>query len=397
MTDEQLEQRLRDWYRAEIPVDGTAPAALRSRLAAIPGSSSAPSRRFGSRRGFTLLAAAALVGVLAGTATVGGGRFRDRPAPSAGLPSETLFQAATSASPSLIQSPSPVPTLRLAHNGAIAVTRDGAIALIDPVTGKTLKTLPVGSAGAGDLTWAPDGRRLAFAATGGVWVMDVSDGTSQLILSCGEGPDGCTISWAPDGSRIAVAHGGTLELIDPDGSNRTTLFVQSHPDNYGGLSQPTWSPDGTRIAFNGWIGSGTGLYTINRDGSDPAPILGPVPGIGTFDPAWAPDGSTIAYFGSTDIRVCRDASATSCSDQWQLHVMSLPLDGSEPHELHEAGVCYCIGAAPSLTWSPDGTSLAFVGLGSDTFPGGLTVMSADGTGLRQVTDDGGGPAWQPVP
>src|SRR4029078_3760716 len=40
---------------------------------------------------------------------------------------------------------------------------------------------------------------------------------------------------------------------------------------------------------------------------------------------------------------------------------------------------------------------AFVGFRSDTFPGGLTVMNADGTGLRQVADAGGGPAWQPVP
>lgn len=83
--------------------------------------------------------------------------------------------------------------------------------------------------------------------------------------------------------------------------------------------------------------------------------------------------------------------------QWQLHVMSVPLDGSEPRALHEAGICYCIGGAPSLTWSPDGTSLAFVGFESDSFSGGLTVMAADRTGLRRLTDDGDRPAWQPLP
>jgi TolB protein len=340
-------------------------------------------------RALILLALIAVIvgGALAGTVLVGG-VFGPRHGPSLVPPR------------ALVPPPSPVSTHRDARNGAIAVTREGAIALIDPVTGKTVKTIPVGWAGVGDLTWAPDGRRLAFTATGGVWVMDVSDGTSEQILSCGEGAEGCTIAWAPDGSRIAVAHGDTLELVDPDGSNRATLWRQIHPVGRGGLSQPTWSPDGSRIAFNGWIGQGTGLYAIDRDGSDRTPLLGPIPGIGTFDPAWSPDGSTIAYFGSTDIRVCRKnryTSTTSCDDQWQLHVMSLRLDGSEPRELHEAGTCYCIGGAPSLTWSPDGTSLAFVGFGSDTFPGGLTVMNADGTGLRQVTDDGGGPAWQPVP
>jgi WD40 repeat protein len=384
MTDQELERRLRDWYRREIAEDEQAPPDLRSGLALIPRVSPMPRRPFASRRGVTLLVAAALVGALAGSAAIGAG-FLAPPRVPRVVPSQL---------PPLATSPSPMSTHRLPSNGSIAVTREGVIALIDPVTGKTVKTLPVGSAWAGDPTWAPDGRRLAFAATGGVWVMDVSDGTSQQILSCGEGPDGCTIAWAPDGLRIAVAHGDTLELVDPDGSNRTTLFVQIHP------SHPTWSPDGTRIAFTGSIGSGMGLYTINRDGSDPAPMLGPVQGIGTFDPAWSPDGSTIAYFGSTDIRGCEDpiGSATPfCDDQWQLHVMVLPLGGSEPRELHDAGTCYCNGFAPSLTWSPDGTSLALDVLGGNGVPSGLVVMSADGTSLRQLLGDAGTPAWQPLP
>ena len=78
--------------------------------------------------------------------------------------------------------------------------------------------------------------------------------------------------------------------------------------------------------------------------------------------------------------------------------MSVALDGSNLRELHKAGTCYCLGFAPSLTWSPDGTSLAFVASGGEGVPaGGLIVIDADGTGLRQVTEDGGGPAWQPVP
>jgi Tol biopolymer transport system component len=397
MTDHELEQRLRAFYRAEIPADEAAPASLRSSLTAIPNASPAPLRRLGSRRGFTLLAAAALL-----TTSLVGGALIAGSQPSNSRSVAPSIAAESDEPRSSTLQPTPAATHRLARNGAIAVTRQGAIALVDPVTGKTMKTFPGDSAG--DLTWAPDGRRLAFTGTGGIWVMDVSDGTSQKILSCGEGIDGCTIAWAPDGSRIAVAHGGTLDLIDPDGSNRATIFIQDHPVDRGGLRQPTWSPDGHRIAFGGWLGrslrDGSGLYAVDRDGSDPRLILGPVPGIGTFDPAWSPDGSTIAYIGSTDIRPCRRnvmTKTTTCDDQWQLHVMSIALGGGEPVALQEAGTCYCLGFAPSLTWSPDGTSLAFVGSGTDSFPGGLTVMNADGTSLRQVAEDGDGPAWQPIP
>ena len=48
MTDDQLELRLRDWYRAEVPADETAPTALRTSLAALPRMSALP-RSFGIR------------------------------------------------------------------------------------------------------------------------------------------------------------------------------------------------------------------------------------------------------------------------------------------------------------------------------------------------------------
>ena len=335
---------------------------------------------------FAYLAAAAAIAVIAVVAA-GAGGLLNAPAPTTVASSPPASPEASSPA----TSPSSVSTKPLARNGAIAFAMEGSIVLIDPVTGKTLKTLAVGHEGLWELTWAPDGRRLAFTATGGVWVMDVADGAAQQILSCGEGPDGCSIAWAPDGSRIAVAHGVTLDLIDPDGSNRATVFIHG-----GGVAQPTWSPDGQRIAVVGWLGDlGRGLYTVNRDKSDPTLLLGPIQGIGAFDPAWSPDGSTIVYLGSTD-RDCTGASTSSCNP-WHLHAMSVGLDGSEPRELHEAGTCYCLGFAPSLTWSPDGTSIAIDGPGGDSSPGGLMVMNADGTGLRQVAADGGAPAWQPRP
>ena len=89
MTDRELEQRLRAWYRAEVPADEAAPAAFRSALAAIPKASPAPWRRLGSRRGFTLLAAAALLGTsLVGGALIAGSHSNN--APSVAAPSDAL-------------------------------------------------------------------------------------------------------------------------------------------------------------------------------------------------------------------------------------------------------------------------------------------------------------------
>jgi hypothetical protein len=159
-----FDPRVADWL--ENDPDNAPRQVLETVLAAVP---SIPQRRAVRlpRRPlmmdrFAYLAAAAAMAVIAVLA-VGTGAFRDSPSPTNG-PS---FQSATSAGPSLVPSPSPVSTNRVVRNGAIAVTREDAIALIDPVSGKTVKTLPVGSAGAGDLTWAPDGRRLAFTASGG--------------------------------------------------------------------------------------------------------------------------------------------------------------------------------------------------------------------------------------
>ena len=237
--------------------------------------------------------------------------------------------------------------------------------------------------------------------------MDVSDAISQQIVTCGIDADACSIAWSPDGSRIAVAQAGRLELVDPDGGNSTVIHEEP-----ASIVQPVWSPDGDRIAFQ-VIGrdpeaQGRRLVTVERDGSDRTELLGPLPGIGVWDPAWSPDGSTIAYLGSTDVRVCDGSSTESCQDEWELRVMAVDLNALEPRELATAGRCFCLGFAPGLDWSPDGTSLTFSSLGGPGIPEGdptgndgdsrLLVMNADGTGLRYVAAQAwGSPAWQPVP
>jgi hypothetical protein len=88
--------------------------------------------------------------------------------------------------------------------------------------------------------------------------------------------------WSPDGTRIAFYgysaggvddfNGGAnydIYVMNADGTGLTNLTTS--PDDIGtGFSQgsPTWSPDGTKIAYGG----DDGLYVMNADGSNQARI-----------------------------------------------------------------------------------------------------------------------------
>jgi Tol biopolymer transport system component len=295
--------------------------------------------------------------------------------------------------PAIQPTPSPTAFPGYHHNGEILVLKDGAFTQIDPVTGNVVTgngvELPV--APVSDFAWSPDGMDLAYAAQGGVQVMDMATGASREIMS---GAAHGSLAWSSDGSRIAVAHDGMIELIDPEGGNRSTLV------ELAGIVQPTWSPDGERIAFRAYSGERSderSLYVIDRDGSNLTDLLGPAHNwLGFFDPAWSPDGSRIAYFASTQLK----GEAIN-----RLRVEVVDADGSNSTELVDAGMCGCISFTPGLTWSPDGASMALNVPGRGPFTAsldegayGLYVMNADGTGLRLVAKGANGSlAWRPVP
>ena len=76
MTDEEMERRLRAWYRAEADNAEVAPGDLRTMVAAIPRSSPRPLGLLGGRRGLTVLAAAVVLVVGGGLAAGGGLQLR---------------------------------------------------------------------------------------------------------------------------------------------------------------------------------------------------------------------------------------------------------------------------------------------------------------------------------
>lgn len=147
---------------------------------------------------------------------------------------------------------------------------------------------------------------------------------------------------------------------------------------------PSWSPDGTRIAF----ACDRGICTMNADGSAVHQLTNPeAPG---FDeaPDWGPQGRiafTRNYMDHPRLESARPRDIVLVGDDGgeQITITNHQSDDSEP------------------TWSPDGKSIAYIraqGRPSEAPPGGwqLWTMNADGTGSIQLTGAGAGrPDWSP--
>ncbi len=93
---------------------------------------------------------------------------------------------------------------------------------------------------------------------------------------------------SPDGSTIAYSsdkggYDARLWLVNADGSGARTIGPTF------GAGTPSWSPDGSHIAFTGDNANGK-VFTIAADGSDLETV---VPG-GLF-PAWSPNGRWLVY------------------------------------------------------------------------------------------------------
>ncbi len=108
----------------------------------------------------------------------------------------------------------------------------------------------------GNLTWSPDGTKLAFEDVGGIYTVN-ADGTGETrVPTTSEGDQ--WPSWSPDGTKLAVRRieGRTdgIEVVNLDGSGRRRVAT-------GDVAWPAWSPDGRRIAYS----SAGELYVINAD------------------------------------------------------------------------------------------------------------------------------------
>jgi Tol biopolymer transport system component len=168
----------------------------------------------------------------------------------------------------------------------------------------------------GDLAaFSPTGDAVVFTRrireTGGTGIHTYSllitspTGNPYLVLSL-EGNNPPRPQWQPDGNWILYEHDGSLRTVSQDGTQFRTL-VES------GVRQETarWSHDGQKVAYSTYIDGRPKVFTVTADGSTSERLtLGEE--YGDY-PSWSPDSSRIAiqgYYNAGDAAVI-NADGTS--------------------------------------------------------------------------------------
>jgi Tol biopolymer transport system component len=148
-------------------------------------------------------------------------------------------------------------------------------------------------------TYSPDGTKLAFDSTRDgptrVYVMD-ADGRNPGRLSGGADDWGAT--WSPDGKWLAynswpggLEAGSQIWLVGADG-----LLPHQLTDSPAPLREPSWSPDGSRIAFIVVEGDRQSIWSIAASGGDALNLSNDSRGSGELTSgggAWGMDGRIV--------------------------------------------------------------------------------------------------------
>ena len=175
------------------------------------------------------------------------------------------------------------------------------------------------------------------------------------------------------------ALGFELAVVNLDGSNTKRLTVSDDYENF-----PSWSPEGTRIAY---------LHRISSSDNEERPqgrivvssltLAGELQETQSYGvhaasvrPTWSPDGRFLA-FGEYDVDSRHHPEDALIQEKRPVIFVAEP--GRQDTEVVELGV----SSAPPA-WAPDSKRLALANLNTDRWNSAILIVNADGTGTSQI-------------
>ena len=244
---------------------------------------------------------------------------------------------------------------------------------------------------------SPDGRSVAFSYNRNIVIAGLDGSGRREVTSGGNNDQG--VAWSPDGTQLVFtrADADDLFVVGTDGSGLRNLTGDG---GNGQEYEPAWSPDGSTIAYERGTSAGQGsIYTIPAGGGGATNITPEQPTPPTCDPdffthssepSWSPDGSRIAFTGPS---LCPGGGPKNYGDD--IWVMA-------PNGSGKTNITNNDGPSENEPhWSPDGTQIAFTS-DAEEIEGNsdLMVMDAGGGGMRKVVDreiKGEDIDWGPAP
>jgi Tol biopolymer transport system component len=309
------------------------------------------------------------------------------PAPPTASPTRTRAAVVATAKPAATATSAkpPAPTGSIAyHVNTSGIDRVFVLNLASNTTTQLFDIGPVMDLNTNlvPYAWSQDNSKFAYIFAGTQYasnVLKVSDSSGiTSVYSSDAGGGLSSPTWSPDGKRIAFARvsgnqqSWAIIVINADGTKCTVdqyecLLKQVPGEQYrSGLA---WSKQGLfAVGFN--ITGKNDVYTMLSDGGSVRNLTNSPADDGT--PAWSPDGKLIAFTTDRDGRQ-------------QIYVMNA--DGSAVRRVSQSNV-----SDFSPTWSPDGKWIAFTSTrngSTDVF-----MMDLNGNNATQLTKGGGDhPAW----
>lgn len=237
--------------------------------------------------------------------------------------------------------------------------------------------------------WSPNGQTILFTKEvqgngeyqSELWTIN-GDGSNSRFLTNGNCGD-----WSPDGQHIVYSIYSVDQTISrkiyvldlsATSSDKPSYITLTTDLDY--IGKTIYSPDGKKIAFEGFKNERWSIYLMNINGSEFLELTPMLPD--ATSPVWSPNGQKLAFI-----------THSSHLEPGEIYV----IDANGTNLINISNSPTWNDSYPS--WSPDNSMVVFMSQG-DTGFSNIYVVNSNGTELKKLTKANSDiefmyPVWQP--